>query len=109
MNKNFETTKIINRILTTKKLIKVMNKQMRPYIYQATITGLLFTDKSVKKELKINYFELEHQNRLVEIFIYLRKKYQIESYQTERDLKKIAGRYGNKRKYKNIPNRYPDL
>ena len=86
-----------------------MNKQMRPYIYQATKEGLLFTDKSVKKELKINYFELKHQNRLIKIFVYLRKIYQIENYQIEQDLKKIAGRYGNKRSYKRIPNRYSDL
>ena len=95
LNKPIESAKTNLKTLQKKQLYKI-DKTTRKNIYFLSHKGNTFVGRVHKKSIKVNYYELAHQDMLIK---WLCSQTDIEHYQTERELKMENGNL----------NAYPDL
>ncbi|KAI92002.1 replication-relaxation family protein [Spiroplasma melliferum] len=95
LNKPIESAKTNLKTLQKKQLYKI-DKTTRKNIYFLSHKGNTFVGRVHKKNIKVNYYELAHQDMLIK---WLCSQTDIEHYQTERELKMENGNL----------NAYPDL
>ncbi|WP_426606015.1 hypothetical protein [Spiroplasma endosymbiont of Glossina fuscipes fuscipes] len=95
LNKPIESAKTNLKTLHKKQFYKI-DKTTRKNIYTLTHKGNSYLGRVHKKSIKVNYYELPHQDMLIK---WLCSQTDIEHYQTERELKMENGNL----------NAYPDL